>query len=518
MLKVVDARRIGNQLYRVFSYLGLLFALVVVAFGHDLATAGTAVAINLIFARLNAWPRYRRLPGMIVLAFYSLIYVQLPLAYFSLAYEYYDFGASVMIPRPSADYREVLPRALWFYLATYLCLIAGMILASMLRLRPARHSPVSDGWPSRRLSANALLVGAVVVAAVSINDIANIFIAQSLGDEKAESVIALILNDRAYLTIFPVLFYVAAQRPTYWLTKAQFVLGLLALLLVNLFATSKGAILTLGTSFFIYPVALFYLKAKPVYWPRSAVLWGAVLMSVPLYFIALVDRQFRMSGGVRTLDGLRTAVLTVIGDSENSILDQIATRLTVNLNNFVLLFTEFRGEPPPGYRVEVASYIWHSFLNMVLLGTPYPDAYTPSSQQFPNILQHLPLAGDTSKAALLVGANTQPMTLFGVLMVVGGPVVTLIASFAVGWLYVKAYEMFDSALNRTIIVFGFIAVFGCYGIEGALQFSAITAVSAYLVLWVLSMVSSKRSRSRSAGVQLAAVAHEAARIQMARPE
>lgn len=482
----MNAYVVGTHLFRWFAGASAVLAALSLILVHDWSITLLSLLVNGFFLCTHTVKACRRLPGAIVLAFLNLVYLQFPLLYIGVASSYYDFGRGAMIPRGSETYLEQLVPAMLFFTGCYALLMLGMLLGNVRGAR-SRMRPLN--LRLNRFSLACLVCIGLVVCWVQTGDLRASYMARSAQIEKTERLLAFLFNDKMYLLLFPVLFYLLPLHVKARSSKACF-LGMTGLLFfINMYGGSKAAILLVGISFFLYPVAIFYRQGTRIYWPRVSILLAAAMLAVPFYFYAQLDRQFKSTGQVFTIDAAVRELRDAAADAGRGggALAQIASRLSANVNNFVLIYTEYRHDGDAGYRAEFRRYVWRNFLNLVLLGTPYQDAYVPSSQLLPEVIAHERLESRMDKAEFLRSASTQPYTLFGFFLVSAGPMVTFLASFCFGYVYSSMFNAFRSVINRLLIVFSFTVFYSCYGFEVAAQFAVMMILTTYFAIALLEV-------------------------------
>lgn len=492
MLTVVSADVAGAVLFKWFARASAALAVLSVVFIHDRSFAWLSLAANGFFLAVHSIETCRRLPGAIMLAFLNLVYLQFPLFYIGLTRSSYDIAGAAMVPHDSEWYLGQFVPAMMFFGGCYLLMTLGMLIGNGRGSSVMRPLKLTVS----RSSLVCLVVIGLFVLWTMVGDMQSIFSARADQTEKTESLVALLFNDKMYQLLFPVLFYLLPIDINVRRYKWCFAGTTALFIALNLFSTSKGAILVVGTSFFVFPAAIYYRQGIRIYWPRTFVLVIAVALAVPLYFYGQVDRAFKSTGQVFTLDAVVQAIRSNADDAGGA-LAPIAERVSTNVNNFVMIYGEYRHYDDDAYRVRVRRYVWLSFLNLVLPGTPYPEAYVLSSQLLFDVVAHAPLESLLDKQSFLTSANTQPYTLFGFFMVAAGPMLALLAAFGCGLAYSWQFNIFRSAMNRALLVFSATIFYACYGFDASGQFVVLMVVTVYFSLALLD-VWGRLTRGRSA--------------------
>ena len=131
----------------------------------------------------------------------------------------------------------------------------------------------------------------------------------------------------------------------------------------------------------------------------------------------------------------------------------------------MLLFTAFSSSLLPEYgSQQFLPYLLKNLVNLLLPGTPFTEAYAPSSQIFWQVLDSKSLDGDVSANYLLTSINSQAYTIFGVMTVIGGWLAPLLL---VGYnlIFCIAYNLFYSFFIRATLVYLYIVTLSSFGFE-----------------------------------------------------
>jgi hypothetical protein len=219
--------------------------------------------------------------------------------------------------------------------------------------------------------------------------------------------------------------------------------------------------------------------------PSPAALWMGVLVSLWVFVLAEAWRLVVFSGQSAGLAGVLSVLKAQLADfSITRIIATVAYRLSTALDRYVLIVDAHLFAHSTAYAVSFASYLVRSFLNLVLPGTPYLDAYTPSSNLLPLVLTGQPLVGAATKAELIVSLNTQPYTMYGVAVLLlgkGAPFLIFTMTAAVGLFY----RMVHSVSARLALMYLFFAGIHVYGFEVAAANAIHLAVSLYIFIWLM---------------------------------
>jgi len=482
ILKIVGAHQQGGWLFRMFSIfsVAMAFAAWFIAI-NNVALAVSSAMFNILAAYLNWWPRYQRLPGSIIISFQMAIYFSLPVVWIGLTPSSYDFTAYFLTPGTNERYSQSLPLAIGYLAIAMFSLIAGMLLGPKLR----KIAPGISDMPPIRYSFDhvPLILLVVVVAWIGLLDVLEVLASFSQRFEvdrvgKKESLIALLLNDAAFLLLFPSLFYstfLGAKRVDTTFAKGFYLCVTLIFIINYTIATSKAGILLVFLPMYLYPIALNYSSTRCVYWPTRLTFLTLAVAAVALFAYSMISRQLLFTGSALSAVSFGL-LLDVITDSNSysgnlflAMFSPILDRLSSSLNNYVTIFTHYYSDYDLAFATDFAEYLLKSFANLMLPGTPFLDAYLPSSSMLPKVLEKSELIGLGDSSTFWVSANTQSYTIFGVLLILVGPVMALPILMAGGFLYSNICARITNPIYRTLAILGFSLILFSYGVEVAMQ-------------------------------------------------
>ena len=423
-LKYSDSFIIGNSFFRVFTRLSLILAIASFFLIHRIDFAIISISYNLVFVWLYGKKIIRRTPGMLILMLHNFIYVQIPILFILSKDKMYNFGNFIIPPNGNDYYYNNLFFGILAFISFFLLMVFGLVIGGKITVK----LPLRPLIVKKPQTIYFLIFLGVLIFYISIRDFSNYLTAIFNNEEKTESFIALLFNEKTYQLIFPILFY---NVPRNAIRKSVFNFGIImfTFLILDLLGGSKAALLQVFTSFFLTPLMIFYIYEKQIIWPRTKLfLIGGVLV-IPLFIFTMISRELSNTGITVTLESFLNLVNSSYDFNIQIIIDLISHRLSALLNNFLLVFTEFSGVIDSSYRLDFIKYSFESFLNLILPGTPFPNSYVTTSQLFPLVLEKEILQSGLDKVTLLKQANTQPYSIFGFLMIIGGPVFTAFFSF-----------------------------------------------------------------------------------------
>lgn len=496
LFEAVTAEYATRQFYWYLALAHTAAAVVVAGFGHFTPLAAGVLVLIAVSAGINRWPRYRRSPYALVMSVAVCVYFVLPAVFIAVSGDAYQFGDGInAVPRENADYARAAPAAIAYLAALLFALAAGLGLAAPRR--GAGRGALRELQADMPVGVLALIV--LVLAQQSTNALLQ---TRATGDAAAESLWGFIFFDHAYLLLLPVIVSLRLLRPgpvRQLIANWQFALILLLFMLqATVGSTSKGFILTLFVLSFVMPLS--FLRSSPsipcLMPSRSTIIVGLVA-SVWVFFLAQTLRLATFTGTPLSLGSLAAAAFSRdSGSSLGAMLVVISYRVAVALDRYILLFDAHLHGHSTAYALEFARYLGKNFLNLVLPGTPFPEAYVPSSNLLTSVLFAQPLVGEASKAQLLVELNTQPFTLFGVAIVLGGALAPL-GVFALGGTLGVLYRLLRSLPIRLALIYLFNAAIHSYGFEVVLANAIHLGVSIFLFVWMMKLWTLVRRSWRS---------------------
>jgi hypothetical protein len=471
----------------VLSYLQiahLIAAVLIVALGRWTPVAASALLFVCVSWLVNRWPRYLRSPFSLAASFTTCLHFVLPLVVLTVFGSNYQFGYGMAtVPRESAEYLQTAPLGILTLTGLFLAGVAGLTLTASRREPSAGRllGRVVPDWPIG-------VLGLVVVLATIQGTDALIKI-RLTGNETAESLWQFIFFDSPYLLLFPIVIAAKLTRPGAMrrlLTQWQFALILLMFFLqATIGNTSKGFILTLVLMSFVLPLS--YLQSSRdvlTLMPSRKMVTAAVMFSVAVFFVAQALRVAVYSGENRSVSGVLSALSSGDGEVYTGV-STVAYRLSAALDRYLLIFdAEQTTGHSPAYAAMYIQYLSKNFANLIWLGTPYLEAYMPSSNLLAPVLYRDALLGESSKEMLLRTLNTQPFTMYGVALLVGGgfaPVLIFVGCVLLG----TAYRLVQGLPARLSLLYLYVTTVHSYGFEVVLANTLHLLVSLMLFIWLM---------------------------------
>jgi hypothetical protein len=479
-LKYTNSLELGNAFFRIFSKFSLLLALASCFLIHRIDFLIIYISYNLIFAWLYRKKIIRSTPGMLILLLHNLLYIQIPILFILSKDKDYNFSNFIIPPSENYYYYENLFFGILSFMFFFLFMIIGLIIGGKVTLK----SPFRPLIIRKSQTMFFLILLGIFIFYISIIEI-SIYSSAKFNDvEKSENFIALLFNEKTYQLIFPILFY---SIPQIDVRKSLIHFGIIVtiFLILDVLGGSKAALLQVFTSFFLTPLMIFYSSEKQIIWPKTKIFLIGGILIIPLFIFTMISRELSNTGIILTPESFVNLVKSSYDFNIQNIIDLISQRLSALLNNFLLVFTEFSGVVDINYRLNFIKYSFESFLNLILPGTPFPNSYVTTSQLFPLVLEKSALESGLDKVTLLKQANTQPYSIFGFLMVIGGPVFTTFFSFIFGFIFSFLYKNIANYYSKAIVMFVFFALFHCYAFETMLQFALMIIVTTFFFILII---------------------------------
>lgn len=135
------------------------------------------------------------------------------------------------------------------------------------------------------------------------------------------------------------------------------------------------------------------------------------------------------------------------------------------LDQFLLVFHSFiLNSYEMSTALNLITYAAKNFINLIAPGTPFIDAYAPSSQLFYSVIDKANLISDFDAVSLVKSLNTQPYTLFGFFTILFGAFAPLFL-FILMRIFNKIYFGIDNIFIKIIMQYFFINSLSLFGAE-----------------------------------------------------
>lgn len=438
--------------------------------------------------------RFRKSNFSILLCVFTLLYLNIPTAFILFEGGDYVFGEGLAsTPFAQSDYQQSLPFGFLYLTILWIAMWAGIISAgsNIKKIEKARFAPIG--------TKSILLLGLIVLAVTWIDNQA--FADVRLGGaEKLTSFLAFAFFDHAYLVMSGLIIFFKLNEPNHFFhPRAKKITSLLFILFItftalNFLSGSKGAILVIFMLLVILPYCFIKTDSRAIVsFPSIKFLVMLIFLAPLLFYFALIQRISLGSGIAPDLSSLLAGLSEFDTSIVYDITKQIFYRLSWGgIDRFLLIVQSFSIDSLDSETTrEFVNYISKNTLNLLLPGTPFPEAYAPSSQLYPQVIHKNLVAGEIDTNALIFSFNTQPYTIFGVFVIIFGfasPVFIYVFSFA----YIYIFNKIDSVFIKITMLYFFSGILSSYGIEVVLGNSVHLFVSILLMYLGLKTFSQLR--------------------------
>jgi hypothetical protein len=403
------------------------------------------------------------LPLMVFL----MMYIFIPLTFISYLGVNYSFGWGLNhgIPFTQEYMADHYVENLFFL---FVCLLAVMATLALNRTKyiPLKIQDNLNNFPHWTI----ILLG-LMVSSVLANDIATTLAARTDGSAgPEEGLIKFLFFDHAYLFLAGISIFQLHKETTGKQEKGRInTLIFIALLFIGLgfYAGSKASFL--GVFWFFFLVAYCFIRNNrnaTVLFPSIRVFLIVAAFSPIIYFVVFFYRISMTSSLEFNLSTIVQIFSVVDLDAASLLVDEIFYRLSAGgFDRCMLLFTAFSSSLVPEYGTQqFLPYLLKNLVNLLLPGTPFTEAYAPSSQLFWQVMNSRPLDGDVSANYLLASINSQAYTIFGVMTVIGGWLAPLLL---VGYnlFFCIAYNLFYSFFIRITLIYLYMVTLSSFGFE-----------------------------------------------------
>jgi hypothetical protein len=494
LFKIYKSNSITRYFFNCYLWGGFfLFFLAFIGFftGADILTIIGGCSFILATTLLSLNKKFRKSPFSIFFCFYTFLYFNIPSVFILFEGSSYVYGGSVnYVPFAQSVYKESLPSS-FFYLL--ICWVA--IWLAIISVKITQRQIKEKIFQS--VSLKAILFLGIIVFIVSWNDIQNITAVRIEEAERLNSLITFIFFDYAYLIMAGLILFFKSNEINYIvnLRRINLLMSVIFVGFIVLFfeAGAKSAPLSIFTWFILFPIAFFrvYSHARLPFLNIKAIVI-ILLFTIPLYYFAVLKRANLSYGTAFDLSSYLAAAQMFEVNVIYEIFYQILYRFSQGgLDQFILIFQSFIIY---AFDLETASkfvtYLGKNTLNLILPGTPFPEAYLPSSQLFHEVIEKnlVGSGGIVDIKTLLNSLNTQPYTIFGVFIIIFGmfaPVFLYLFSLAV----IFVFGMFHNIWIKSTILYFFVGTITCYGFDVTVGNSAHFFVSSWIMYFILKISS-----------------------------
>ena len=397
---------------------------------------------------------------------FVMLYIFIPLTFISYMGANYNFGWGLNygIPFTQEYMADHYVQNLFFL---FFCMLAVM---TTLAFNPTKYSPLKvqenlDNFPNW-----AIILLGLIVALILFNDITTTLAARVDGSSGSEGLIKFLFFDHAYLFLAGISIFQLNNGTTGKQEKNKIntvIFIALTFIALGFYAGSKASFL--GVFWFFFLMAYCFIRNNrnaTVLFPSIKVFLIVAAVSPIAYFTVFFYRLSMTSSLEFNLSTIVQIFSLADLEAATFLIGEIFYRLSAGgFDRCMLLFTAFSSSLLPEYgSQQFLPYLLKNLVNLLLPGTPFTEAYAPSSQIFWQVLDSKSLDGDVSANYLLTSINSQAYTIFGVMTVIGGWLAPLLL---VGYnlIFCIAYNLFYSFFIRATLVYLYIVTLSSFGFE-----------------------------------------------------
>lgn len=466
LIESCDSGKLRDIFFGLYGACGFLFLLVLalpLIFFDNTLTAISATFFILAVTLLGYKREFRENPFSISLCFFTLLFLEVPLVFIVASGSNYIIGQSVgPLPFSQIYYFDNLYLGIFYLLACWVSIWLALSFSKSKQI----DLPM---FYFKKINSLYLFGVGIITAFVTLDENAGLITKKFLGEERSFSIIPFLFSDQAYLLLAGTIFIFKNSKIAINYNKNNLYLSLIFILfvIVNFYAGSKAAPLVVFIVLLLCPFGLSIdYRCAQVFIIKPRYIFIIAILSPALYMMAHSARLLYAGGVDPTIDLLIRELFYIDWSNIFELLNGIIYRLAWGgLDQFLLVFHSFILN---SYEISTAlnliTYVAKNFINLIAPGTPFIDAYAPSSQLFYVVIAKANLMSDFDAVSLVKSLNTQPYTLFGFFTILFGVFAPLFLFIFIRILS-KIYFWFDNIFIKIIIQYFFITSLSLFGAE-----------------------------------------------------
>lgn len=480
-----NAEKIFLYCYITTNILLILISIYGFYSGAGFLTTTSGIFYLTISSLLTLKKRFLDNPFSILFCFSTLIFFNIPATFILVEGSNYIFGDGLAtVPYLYDDYAQNLWLGFLYLSILWASIWAGLVSINYKKneLRQVRLSKISNS--------QIIFLGFIVLIITWIDN-------QSIVEsylEKAEkffNISAFIFFDHAYLLLAGIIIFFKINELELSKNYKNIINSastiFLCFLMLCFLSGSKGAILIIFIFFILIPFS--FSKHYSVSYVVGPSILTSVLLLIfsPIIFYLALSQRINLAGGIEpTLGAYISGVSAIDMDVANEALKQIFYRLSWGgVDRFILLFQSFIFE---NFNFSFAShfltYLGKNTLNLLLPGTPFPEAYYPSSQFFSQVLSKNFISSDSNYIELMTSLNTQAYTIFGIFIILFG-IIAPIFLYIFTLFSVLVFNRINSVFIKVSILYFWMMSLSSYGIDVVIGNSAHVYLSICLMYMLI---------------------------------
>lgn len=489
LIKEYKVAYLDALFFRVQGYL-LLFLSFISVFAiisnSKLETLLPTLAIFLTPLVFLSLSRFRKNPFSIMTGVWLLIYIYVPLTYCSVYGDNYIFGPGLNIELPFSQqhYAGRYTSNLYFL---FFCLLSAFLGLSIFGTGPVAFKTHQK---LKSFGYIPIIILAVVCFYILYDDILTSLIAKANSTGRGEGLIKFIFFDHAFLILAGSLLLSLSGRNERQTRQQITISAIIAAIFfaLSLLAGSKAGWIQIGFLYFLMPYSfLRTTNDRSILFLSIPTIIFCIILAPILYFAVFF---YRISLTSDVSFDLFYVVSNVDFSTLGYLTEEIFNRLAIGgFDRFMLVSTSFLELNSQFYAFqEFMPYLYKNGANLLLPGTPYPEAYAPSSQMLPNVINMQPLDGGLSEAYLMTSINSQPYTIFGIFTILFGLFSPLVI-FLYHALLTLIFALSKNFIIRLTLIYFYQTAIASFGFEVAIAYGVHVLISFGFMYMFLNMIS-----------------------------
>ncbi len=439
-----ELRKIFFRLYHALGFLFLLIISALLFFFENTLISITAALFILVVTISGFNRKFRENQFSISFCFFTILFLEIPLLFIVITGENYIIGQSVgPLPYSQTEYFDNLYLGIFYLLLCWISIWLALLLS-----KPSNVELPLQFF--QKINSSTLLLIGLITALITFDEAIGFISKNFLEEERSFSIAAFLFSDQAYLLLTGAVLIFKQSNKASNSKNNNLYLSLVFIIfaIVNFSAGSKAAPLVVFIVLILCPLGLSTgFKDMQAFVFKNQYILLIIILSPLLYFMAHLTRLSYSSGVYPNLDLLFGIISDYNPSAIYDLFGAIGYRLAWGgLDQFLLLFHSFiLNSYDISTSLNLLSYIAKNFINLVSPGTPFMEAYAPSSQLFYSVIAKNELISNFDKISLVKSLSTQPYTLFGFFVVIFGIFAPLFL-----FIFIRIYHMPVSYTHLTL--------------------------------------------------------------------
>jgi hypothetical protein len=490
IFKVYNGKSVSQAYFKFCFYVNLLLifiSLIGLNSGSGITATFAGISFIAIVTIASMNERFRKNPLSSIFCFFTLIYLSIPCCFILAEGTDFLVGISVgKLPFDQIEYQDNRDLGFIYLTICWLSVWFGIYYINFNR-------SISLISTNLKIKLNAIILMTVLVAIITIVENDSFISVKINNSEHVTSLIAFLLMDHSFLILSGVLFLYKINKSSENLKNTQDTIGFIfvTFVVVGFIAGSKGALLVVFTLLILYP---FFLSTQfdgvKIIFIRPIYLVFLAILAPILFYLGILKRLSFSQGTEFDLLQLFSLISEIQPEIFYDTISSIFYRLAWGgLDQFLLLFKSYlHASYDFNASNDFTIYLIKNTINLLLPGTPFQEAYAPSSQLFPSVLNKEYLFSEFDRTALIISLNTQPYTIFGVFMIIFGiysPILlfvfTVLCSFII--------KSSKNILIKVMIIYFFSGALSSYAFESVIGATFNVLISLFFMFFLMSIYS-----------------------------